>query len=100
MIVGTWIKQFYEVEPVTMDFTRRFGAGESILGATITSKNADTGASVAGLLVGSVVIDPTGFVSQFVQGGVPGTSYILEYKAVTTIGRQVEDEVGITVKET
>ena len=99
MILGTWKKQPYELEPITVDFSLRLAVDETITDATVTAKDANTGLNAIGLLVGPTTIDG-GFVTKLVQGGLTGFSYIVEYRAQTSRGYQLEDEVGVTVIET
>lgn len=98
MIVGTVVKQPGETFPITIDFTNELESGETVVSATVTSKNVATGADSSGILTGiPAVTSPK--VSQRVTAGTAGDRHLVQYRATTSLANLFEAEVDLRIIE-
>lgn len=99
-IVGRRTKQVWEEYDIEINFALDLHVGETLAGtSTVAAKEYPAGTAAPTFLLGSPSISGSKLI-QWIQGGTDGTEYLVEFKAITSEGRKLQDEWLITVSDT
>ena len=91
------LKQPAEKEYITINFTDRLDAGETISSATVTAiLLSDSSSSTATVITGSGVVDTR--VYFYVQAGTAGQKHQVTVLAATSNAQVLEEDLPLTIK--
>jgi hypothetical protein len=80
-----------------VDFVDRLATGDTIASCPITATDEE-GTDVTATLITAGAISTT-FVYYTLKGGTHGKTYTIRFKATSTAGAKVEEDVVVVVKE-
>jgi hypothetical protein len=98
-ITGHVEKQPSETFIVGVDFSKELATGEMISTATVTARDARTGAdTTATILAGSPTISGSQVTRRVAAAGVNGDRHILEFRVTTSNGNVFEAEIDLAIR--
>lgn len=92
------VKQPYEELLRYMDFVDRIATGDTIASCPITATDIEGTDATAALITGPTALSGTK-VYYTLKGGVHGMDYKVSFKAVSTAGASVEEDLMVNVRE-